>query len=176
MPDKNLINGVNNEILYYLKLSDEICRFHRVRSFLFNSQYLQFSNLDYNLLNSEVLLIHSDIQGEYFDNLPTNNINKFVNFIPHNVANSISTKNNTKLVQLKDQNCKMTLYEENEAEKYVLKETIPIRNEINVHNIFDNKYNEIKINDNLLCGYYVLSYIFLHSRTQNIIYKKLNNS
>tara|TARA_B100000424_G_scaffold10139_1_gene7607 strand:- start:8886 stop:14396 length:5511 start_codon:yes stop_codon:yes gene_type:complete len=168
LPDKNLINGVNNEILYYLKLSDEICRFHRVRSFLFNSQYLQFSNLDYNLLNSEVLLIHSDIQGEYFDNLPTNNINKFVNFIPHNVANSISTKNNTKLVQLKDQELQNDIYEENEMEKICVKETIPIRDEINVHNIFDNKYNEIKINDNLLCGYYVLSYIF--SSFKNIKY------
>ena len=168
LPDKNLINGANNEILYYLKLSDEICRFHRVRSFLFNSQYLQFSNLDYNLLNNEVLLIHTDIQGEYFDNLPINNINKFVNFIPHNIANSIASKNNAKLVELKDQELQNEIYNESEMEKICVKETIAIRNEININNIFDDNYKEIKINDNLLCGYYVLSYIF--SSFKNIKY------
>ena len=57
LPDKNLINSYDNELLYYLRLSDEIVRFHRVRSFLFNPEYMQFSNLDYNLLGSELLLI-----------------------------------------------------------------------------------------------------------------------
>ena len=159
LPDKNLINGTNNEILYYLRLSDEICRFHRVRSFLFNSQYLQFSNLEYNLLNNEMLLIHSDIQGEYFDNLPLNNINKFVNFIPHNIANSIDSKNNKKLIKLKDQDIQDKLYNESEMEKICIKESTTIRNDININNIFDTNFNEIKLNNNLLCGYYLLSYI-----------------
>ena len=160
LPDKNLINGTNNEILYYLKLSDEICRFHRVRSFLFNSQYLQFSNLNYNLLNNEMLLIHSDIQGNYFDNLPINNINSSVNFIPHNIANLLNSKNNTKLVKLKDQELQNEIYDENEMEKVCVKEITRIRNDININNIFDDNYKEIKINNNLLCGYYVLSYLF----------------
>ena len=53
-------------------------------------------------------------------------------------------------------------------EKICVKETIAIRNEINIDNIFDDNYKEIKINDNLLCGYYVLSYIF--SSFKNIKY------
>tara|TARA_Y100000816_G_C26106844_1_gene588505 strand:- start:126 stop:5645 length:5520 start_codon:yes stop_codon:yes gene_type:complete len=162
LPDTNLINGVNNETLYYLKLSDEICRFHRVQSYLFNSQYLQFSNLDFNLLNSEILLIHTDVHGEYFDNLPVKNINKDVNFIPHNIANPLDMKNNTKQIKLKDQKLQDKIYDINEMEKTCIKEIIPLRNEYNLRNLFDNTYKEIIINNNLLCGYYVLSYIFSH--------------
>lgn len=160
LPDTNLINGVNNETLYYLKLSDEICRFHRVQSFLFNSQYLQYSNLDFNLLNSEILLIHGDIQGEYFDNLPIKNINKDVNFIPHNIANPLNFINNTKQVKLKDQELQNNIYDINEMKKICVNQVIPLQNEHKLKNIFNNNYKEIVINKNLLCGYYVLSYIF----------------
>jgi hypothetical protein len=44
-------------------------------------------------------------------------------------------------------------------EKICIKESTTIRNDINVNNIFDTGFNEIKLNNNLLCGYYLLSYI-----------------
>ena len=71
-------------------------------------------------MNNEILLLYSDILGDYFDNLPTKNINKNVNFIPHNIANPLQVKNNTTTIKLKDQEIQNKQYDNSEMEKYVL--------------------------------------------------------
>jgi hypothetical protein len=113
-------------------------------------------------MNNEILLLYSDILGDYFDNLPTKNISKNVNFIPHNIANPLQVKNNTTTIKLKDQEIQNKQYDNSEMEKICINEVIKIRPELNFNDLFDNNTKEIQINSNLLCGYYTLSYIFSH--------------
>ena len=165
LPDKNLINGIDNELLYYLRLSDEIVRFHRVRSFLFNPEYMHFSNLEYNLLNSELLLIQSHINGDYFDTLPVHKTNKYVENIPYDIAFSSQEKNNkNKIVNLSVQNIDNVETNMDNLQISCVDKHIPIGTNNNWNNIFDNESREIKLNNRLICGYYVLSYILFQKQ------------
>ena len=71
IPQKNLINGLDNEIVYYARISDEIIRFNRVKSFIFEPDiYLSFLKINYDLSDTEIILMQSSILGRgYLDGL-----------------------------------------------------------------------------------------------------------
>jgi hypothetical protein len=59
--------GMDNEILYYGKLSDELLRFSRIRSFILEPvYYLNLTNIEYKINDDEVLLLESFIKTENF--------------------------------------------------------------------------------------------------------------
>jgi hypothetical protein len=80
IPKKNLINEKNNnKHFYYDKMADELIRYNRIKTFLFQPQtYLSFGNLGYNLRDDEIILIQSLLTSEYFDGLVPAVINKYV--------------------------------------------------------------------------------------------------
>ena len=80
IPKKNLINEKNNnENFYYDKMADELIRYNRIKTFLFQPQtYLSFGNLGYNLRDDEIILIQSLLEKEYFEGLVAAVINKYV--------------------------------------------------------------------------------------------------
>ena len=80
IPKKNLINDKNNnETFYYDKMADELIRYNRIKTFLFQPQtYLSFGNLGYNLRDDEIILIQSLLEKEYFEGLVQAVINKYV--------------------------------------------------------------------------------------------------
>ena len=80
IPKKNLINEKNNnETFYYDKMSDELIRYNRIKTFLFQPQtYLSFGSLGYNLRDDEIILIQSLLDKEYFEGLVPAVINKYV--------------------------------------------------------------------------------------------------
>ena len=71
IPQKNLINGLDNETVYYARISDEIIRFNRVKSFIFEPDiYLSFLKINYDLSDTEIILMQSSILGRgYLDGL-----------------------------------------------------------------------------------------------------------
>jgi hypothetical protein len=71
IPKKNLINpSIDNSIVYFGKLADEIIRYERIRLFIFEPmKYLSFGEVKYNLNESEIILLESLLTQEYFDNL-----------------------------------------------------------------------------------------------------------
>lgn len=80
IPKKNLINERNNnENFYYDKMADELIRYNRIKTFLFQPQtYLSFGSLGYNLRDDEIILIQSLLEKEYFEGLVAVVINKYV--------------------------------------------------------------------------------------------------
>jgi len=80
IPKINLINEKNNnETFYYDKMADELIRYNRIKTFLFQPQtYLSFGTLGYNLRDDEIILIQSLLTSEYFDGLIPAVINKYV--------------------------------------------------------------------------------------------------
>ena len=54
LPKKNLITRLDNELLYFGKMADELIRYSRIKSFILEPQsYLSFTNLSYNLNDDE---------------------------------------------------------------------------------------------------------------------------
>ena len=68
----NLINGKKNEDVYFGRLADELVRYDRIKTFMFNPNSfisLSFSDIKYNLNENEIILLHSLLTEGYFDDL-----------------------------------------------------------------------------------------------------------
>jgi len=115
IPKKNLINEKNNnEIFYYDKMADELIRYNRIKTFLFQPQtYLSFGALGYNLRDDEIILIQSLLEKEYFEGLVPAVINKYVKNNNYDDAEPLESQvydNNIKL------NNQLANIQENEIE------------------------------------------------------------
>jgi len=84
LPEKNLITKNYNEAIYYGRMTDELIRYSRIKTFMFQSNtYLSFGNISYNLREDEIILIQSLLTQEYFDTMIPAIINKYVYFNSH---------------------------------------------------------------------------------------------
>jgi hypothetical protein len=79
LPEKNLITNKDNEPIYYGRMSDELIRYNRIKSFMFQPKtYLSFGNVGYNLRDNEIILIESLLTQDYFETLIPIVENKYV--------------------------------------------------------------------------------------------------
>jgi hypothetical protein len=70
--NKNLINGEDNEEIYYSRLSDEFVRYNKFKNFIFeNNALYNYGSVEYNILENELLLFHSTLTQEYLKDLTT---------------------------------------------------------------------------------------------------------
>jgi hypothetical protein len=90
LPEKNLITNKNNETIYYGRMSDELIRYNRIKSFMLQPQvYLSFGEIGYNLKDDEIILIQSLLTQEYFDTLIPAVINKYTKNISYDEVEPI---------------------------------------------------------------------------------------
>jgi hypothetical protein len=70
IPLKNLINGSNNIEFYYGKIADEILRYNRIKSFIFQSKaFITFNEINYDVQEDELIINSSLLTQEYFENM-----------------------------------------------------------------------------------------------------------
>jgi len=87
LPKKNLLTGSDNELFYFGKMSDELIRYSRIKSFILEPQsYLSFSNVNYNLNEDEIIMIQSMLTQEYFEGLIPAILNKYVKYNSYDEA------------------------------------------------------------------------------------------
>ena len=80
LPEKNLITNKINEPIYYGRMSDELIRYNRIKSFMLQPKtYLSFGNIGYNLRDNEIILIQS-LLTQYFETLVPAVTNKYVKY------------------------------------------------------------------------------------------------
>jgi hypothetical protein len=80
LPEKNLITNKVNEPIYYGRMSDELIRYNRIKSFMLQPKmYLSFGNIGYNLRDNEIILIQS-LLAQYFETLVPAATNKYVKY------------------------------------------------------------------------------------------------
>lgn len=90
LPKYNLITGLDNEVHYFGKMSDELIRYSRINSFIFQPKtYLSFGNVSYNLKEDEILILQSLLNGDYFEGLIPAEINKFAKFNTYDTTEPI---------------------------------------------------------------------------------------
>ena len=79
--------GMDNEVLYYGKIADELLRYRRIRSFILEpNNYLNLTNIDYKVNDNEVLLLESSINSEYFSDLQLFNTDEYIQNISYDIA------------------------------------------------------------------------------------------
>lgn len=92
IPRINLINQLENQKIYYNKLADEITRYTRIKSFMFDpKKYLNIGDVDYKINNNEIILIQSMLTQEYFINLEPGKNSKYSKFISYDEINPIKS-------------------------------------------------------------------------------------
>ncbi len=71
LPRMNLLSPeTDNKELYYLRMADEMIRYNRIKTFIFQRKnYLMFETLGYNLRYNEIIILGSLITQQYFENL-----------------------------------------------------------------------------------------------------------
>lgn len=81
VPETNLINQKLNSIFYFGKLADEIVRYSRIKTFIFNPKsVLSFSQLKYNLRENEIILLQSLLTQDYFENITAAKVNQYIKY------------------------------------------------------------------------------------------------
>jgi hypothetical protein len=87
LPNKNIITNNANETNYYARMADEVIRYSRIKSFVFQPKsYLSFGNVGYNLKDDEIILIQP-LLTQYFDVLTPAVTNKYIQYISYDEAN-----------------------------------------------------------------------------------------
>lgn len=87
IPKLNLVTNSDNTKTYYIRLSDELIRFGRIRSFMLEPKfYLNLTNTEYKIMDNEILLLDSSMKPEYFAELEPFNIDSYIQNINYDIA------------------------------------------------------------------------------------------
>ena len=79
LPKKNLYSRVKNKDYYYIKLSDELIRFSKIRKYIFTPKsFLSFHHVKYKINSDEIVLLE-ELFDTYFDNIVLQTSNSFIN-------------------------------------------------------------------------------------------------
>ncbi len=109
LPKQNLITDKDNKVVFFGQMTDELIRYKRIRTFMLNpNKYILFGKIDYNLNTNELLLTHSSLTKEYFENITiskkNNNYAQLTTYDEMNPLNAPLYKYNH--IRLDEQNCK----------------------------------------------------------------------
>jgi len=74
----NIINGLDNSVVYFNKLADELIRFKKIRQYLLDPMEILPLNRDYNINNNELLIMMSMLTKEYLDELEPYKKNQYI--------------------------------------------------------------------------------------------------
>ena len=93
IPKTNLINGQDNEKVYFGRMADEVIRYNRIKSFIFQPEsFLAFSDLKYNLRENEIILLQSLLTQDYFENLVPASLNNYIKYNTYDTAQPLDTQ------------------------------------------------------------------------------------
>ena len=150
IPKHNLITPQNdNELVYYGKMADELIRYSRIKSFIFQPQtYLSFDKIGYNLRDDEIIIIQSLLTKDYFDGLQPETKNAFVKYNTYDNTEPIITQVYENKVDIDN-----TIQLVEEVRKCIPTET-NISSKIWKHN-FPSNFKELYY-DKADCGFYLL--------------------
>ena len=104
LPERNLITNKKNKDIYFGRMSDELIRYSRIKTFMFQPQvYLSFGNIGYNLRDNEIILIQSLLTQEYFEDITYATINKYVKYNSYDEAEPVITQTYDNKIKSLDQ-------------------------------------------------------------------------
>ena len=108
LPEYNLVDSKKqNETMYYDKISDELIRYNRIKSYMFQPQvYLSFGIIGYNLRDDEIIILQSLLTPEYFENLIPLSIDPHIKNNTYDEADPIVSQTYDNVVNISEVNTK----------------------------------------------------------------------
>jgi hypothetical protein len=104
IPKKHLVSGVENEVVYFARMADELLRYKRIRIFMFETKtYLNVTNLNYRLNPSEFIILESLLTNDYFNDLIPFQMNSYVRNITYELSKPDITQKYQDIVPLSEQ-------------------------------------------------------------------------
>jgi hypothetical protein len=154
IPKNNLITNKDNEMLYFLKIADELIRYNRISSFIFKpNSFLSFMKIKYKINSNEIILLESMITQEYFNELKSMGVNKYKMGETYDTANPlISYSTYSNLEEMND-----TL-NPNYNQTPTISEPTKIYNKY-PRSMFPSNYKEVTYLGTHDCGLYLILYL-----------------
>ena len=167
----NLINGQNNEETYYAKIADELIRYTRIKYFILDPKsILSFKNINYNISDNEIILLHSLLTQDYFDDLIPTVDNKYIKYndvYDNAIPNKTIVYNNEidRLIKINEQEIKDDISCQSERT-----DTVGGK----LKNFFPKKTIELVFDaENPLCTFEVIEMIINDYNGKKIVNKKM---
>lgn len=168
VPKNHLVSNVDNEIVYFARIADELIRYNRIRIFMFDTKtYLNITNSEYKLNNKEFIILQSLLTNEYFDDLIPFQMNDYINNITYDISTPDVSQKYNNTVNMKEQlEYTDSEKESNELSVQCISETGNIYG--NASNIWRKRIpikkngkdiKEIYFKNNYHCSFYVLIHI-----------------
>lgn len=157
IPKNNLITNESNEVIYFIRLSDEIIRNNRIKNYLFNPFYTKLMNVDYSIEDDEMLLLNSHLTEDFYKT-SLQNENKYVQNIPFEYATSNTNKNTRKTLSVDEQISSEVFFKYSSFSKECKKEEKSITKKTNWNNIFNENHKEIVLYNSPVCSFFPLIY------------------
>jgi hypothetical protein len=174
LPKMNLLTNTDNEVYYFGKMADELIRYSRINSFIFQPQsYLSFGNLGYNLREDEIIVIQSLLNAEYFEGLIPAEINKYAKNNAYDIAEPSLSQNYENRVNL-DEAINPSVVAANEDRECVPTSTGKISS-ILWKKCFPSNFEELMYDKTVYCGFYMLIDIINKAKGVNLSISQLKN-
>jgi len=104
IPDKNLINKMDNAVVYYGRMADELIRYKRIRALMFQPQkFIQLPNTGYSVASTEMIVLDSLLTPEYFNDMEPFKTNPYIHNTNYETAQPGLTQKYDAVVSLKEQ-------------------------------------------------------------------------
>jgi hypothetical protein len=181
VPKKHLITGVDNEIVYFGRLADELLRYKRIQFYFFHEKtQLNVVNGDYKIHSDEFVMLQSLLTQDYFADLYVFNTNSYLQNVPFEIAEPRITQNYSNAVTLQEQaqmtDVSSTISEEVECIKQIV---AIIGNP--VHNfwkakVFPKTAKEIVFHNTPPCTYSVIIYILQQMYSATVTVQNIKDS
>jgi len=167
IPTKNLLSGVDNQRVYFMRMADELLRYKRINLYMMNSSmFLNITNTDYKINSTEMLMLESLLTVDYFKSLePYQHGNTSITF---ETANPILSQKYSNAISQSAQMAMITTDKTREN----LEDKLGIECINTVHPItgkkttsewktfFSEKSTESDLNSSVKCTYYPIIYVY----------------
>ena len=163
IPSKNLMSGIDNEKLYFGRISDELLRYRRVRLFMLEpKKYLNIGTVDYKVNKNEVILLQSVLTDEYWENLEPFYTNKYIRNLNFDNAEPAITQKYSSEIRLSQQEDTETEDETSQLGQCVKQELNEVigNSQSKWKQIFPEDSNETIYQCSHTCSYYLVQMIF----------------
>lgn len=167
LPEKHLISRLNNNIIYYSRIADELIRYKRIQLFMMDTKmYLNITNTEYKINEDEMIMLESLLTSEYFKSIEPYEHGKTTK-ITYETANPIITQKYSNEVSLAEQEDMVTsdTTKEEIQDKFgieCVRRVIPIigKSISEWKAFFPKNATETELHSSIKCSYYPIIYIY----------------
>jgi len=167
LPEKHLISGLNNTVIYFSRIADELIRYKRIQLFMMDTKmYLNITNTEYKINEDEMIMLESLLTSEYFKSIEPYEHGKTTK-ITYETANPIITQKYSNEVSLVEQQ-EMVISDNTKEEiqdKFgieCVRRVIPIIGKTisEWKAFFPKNATETELHSSIKCSFYPIIYIY----------------